>query len=185
MATQFTPSIALPYPPTTDNNDTVGAVQALATTLDAIVEGSYTQAEINAFAGATQLWPGRKVYNSTRGCYQNYIGGVWLDDQALVINMQVGSYVLVLADANSKVVGMNVAGANNLSVPTDAAVPFPIGTVINALQYGAGQTSVIAVTPGTTNIRFTPGNKLRTQYSTATLLKLAANEWLLNGDIVP
>ena len=57
MATQFT-AIGIPYPPATDNNDTVGAIAALAAFIDPIIKNSYTQAQIDAFAGATQLWGG-------------------------------------------------------------------------------------------------------------------------------
>lgn len=185
MATQFTPSIAIPYPPATDNNDNQGAIQAIVTFLDPIIEGSYTAAEIAAFTAA-QKWAGRRLFNSTRACYQWYDGANWLDEQSTILNPQAGAaYTLVLADANCKTIQMTNAGANQLLVPTNAAVPFPINTVINGFQYGAGQTSVVAVTPGTTAIRATPGAKTRAQYSAFTLLKIAVDEWLLSGDIVP
>ena len=123
------------------------------------------------------------MFNSTRNTYQWYNGAAWVDVIALVMAAKVANYQLVLADANGVLVEMNMAGANTLTIPNDATVAFPIGTVINLLEYGAGQTTIIATGPAV--IRATPGVKLRAQYSTATLVKLAANEWLLTGDIVP
>ena len=96
-------------------------------------------------------------------------------------NTQNASYQLVLADAG-KVVEMDVAGANNLTIPTDATVNFPIGTVIEIWQKGAGQTTIVPA--GGVTLR-SPGGltKLYGQYSGGTLRKRAANEWVLQGDL--
>lgn len=102
---------------------------------------------------------------------------------ALQLNAQTGtSYTLALTDA-AKMVTLTNASAITLSVNTDAAVNFAIGTQILLYQGGAGQVSVSATTPGTTSIR-TQGskNKLNGQYSVACLMKLAANEWVLFGN---
>ena len=99
------------------------------------------------------------------------------------IDTKTTNYTLVLADKN-KFIEMNVASsANTVSVPTDASVNFPIGSQIHITQYGTGKTEVVAVTPATTSIRATPGRFLRAQYSSATLIKRAANEWYLIGDL--
>jgi hypothetical protein len=50
---------------------------------------------------------------------------------------------------------MNNASANTFSIPTNASVAFPIGTQINVIQIGAGQTTIQAVTSGTTTIQST------------------------------
>jgi hypothetical protein len=82
---------------------------------------------------------------------------------------------------------MNNASANTFSIPTDASVDFPIGTQINVLQIGAGQTTIQAVTAGTTTINSTGATanapRLRVRYSSATCLKLSANNWVVVGDI--
>jgi hypothetical protein len=95
-------------------------------------------------------------------------------------NAQTASYTLVLADKN-KVVEMLVGSANNLTVPLDSSVAFPVGSQINILQTGSGQTTIVA-TSGVT-INATPGLKLRAQWSYATLIKRATNTWVLVGDI--
>lgn len=100
----------------------------------------------------------------------------------ITTNRQTASYTLVLSDAD-KLVEMNVASANNLTVPLNSSVAFATGTQILLAQYGAGQTTVVA-TSGVT-IRSNAGKlKLNVQYSGATLIKIAENEWYLFGDIV-
>jgi hypothetical protein len=104
----------------------------------------------------------------------------------LTIDAETASYTAVLAN-NGQLVTMNNASANTFSIPTDASVDFPIGTQINVLQIGAGQTTIQAVTAGTTTIVSTGGTaaapKLRVRYSSATCIKLSANNWVVMGDI--
>lgn len=105
-------------------------------------------------------------------------GNVQLSD--LATSAQTASYTLVLAD-KGKLVEMSNASANNLTVPLNAAVAYPVGTQINILQTDVGQTTVVA-TSGVT-INATPGLKLRTQWSSATLIKRATDTWVLVGDL--
>ena len=93
---------------------------------------------------------------------------------------QVASYTLVLADKN-KVVEMSNASANNLTVPLNSNVAFPVGSQINILQTGAGQTTIVGA--GGVTVNATPGLKMRAQWSYATLIKRAENTWVLVGDI--
>ena len=96
-------------------------------------------------------------------------------------NEETASYTLVLADAN-KIVEMNVASSNDLTVPLNSSVAFDIGTEINILQTGAGQTTIVAA--GGVTINATPGLKLRAQWSSATLIKRATDTWVAIGDLV-
>jgi sporulation protein YlmC with PRC-barrel domain len=99
----------------------------------------------------------------------------------VTIDTKTANYTLVLTDKN-KFIEMNLASANTVSVPTNS-VAFPIGSQIHITQYGTGKTQVVAVTPGTTTIRSAPGTYLRAQYSSATLIKRATEEWYLVGDL--
>jgi hypothetical protein len=98
----------------------------------------------------------------------------------LVTNGQVASYTLVLTDKD-KLVEIANASANNLTVPLNSSVAYPVGTQINILQTGAGQTTVVAT--GGVTINATPGLKLRAQWSSATLIKRATDTWVLVGDL--
>lgn len=98
-----------------------------------------------------------------------------------VANTQTDSYTLVLTDAG-KIVVMNKATANTLTVPPNSSVAFGTNTRIDLLQYGAGQTSVAA---GAGVTIYSSGSKLKLtgQYSGASLWKQGTNTWVLIGDI--
>src|SRR5689334_11950484 len=64
-----------------------------------------------------------------------------LAKQIIGVNAQTGTtYTLVLGDAG-KVVEMNNAASNTLTVPPNSSVAFPVNTVIEVFQLGAGATS--------------------------------------------
>jgi hypothetical protein len=104
----------------------------------------------------------------------------------LAFDAETASYTAVLAN-NGQVVTMDNSSANNFSIPTNASVAFPIGTQINVLQIGTGQTTIQAVTSGTTSILSTgaapAAPKLRARYSVATCLKAGTDLWYVFGDI--
>lgn len=97
------------------------------------------------------------------------------------MNPQTGTtYTLVLGDAGL-VVEMNNAAANTLTVPPDSSVNFPIGTVVNVRQTGAGQTTVAAGSGVTIN---TPETLLvRKQWGMVMLHKRASNTWAIEGNL--
>lgn len=95
------------------------------------------------------------------------------------INFQTGTgYTLSFSDRD-KLVELNNAAAITLTVPTNANSAFPVGSSLIILQTGAGQVTVSGA--GVT-INGTPGLKLRTQWSSATLIKRATDTWVLIGD---
>lgn len=94
---------------------------------------------------------------------------------------KTASYTLVLTDAGTTI-RMNLAGANNLTVPLNSSVAFPIGTVISIRQTGAGQTTIVA-TGGVTLISSSGTLTLRAQGSLATLTKDASDTWYVDGDL--
>lgn len=96
-------------------------------------------------------------------------------------NRQTASYTLVLADRN-KVVETNVATANNLTIPLNSSVAFAIGTEIQVLQYGAGQTTIVA-TSGVTTRSKSGQLKIGNQYTGVTLKKVGTDEWYVIGNV--
>jgi hypothetical protein len=104
----------------------------------------------------------------------------------LTTNAQTASYTTVLTDA-SKLVTLSVGSANTVSIPTNASVAYPTGSVINVIQIGAGQTTIQASSSGTTTIQSTgaatAAPKLRAQYSAASCIKVATDTWYVIGDI--
>ena len=102
---------------------------------------------------------------------------------SLTLNAQTVSYTPVLTDAH-KLVTMNSGSALNFTIPTDASVNFQIGDQINILQLGSGQVTISAVTPATTSV-VSQGSKFKTngQYAMATAVKVAANNWVVVGNL--
>lgn len=100
---------------------------------------------------------------------------------AVSINTQTASYQLVLTDGN-KIIEMNVSTGNVLTIPANATVAFTIGTLIDIVQIGAGQTSVAGAVGVTVDSAGTK-TKLTTQFSAASIYKRGSDEWVLMGDI--
>jgi hypothetical protein len=116
------------------------------------------------------------IYFNGTNWVNRYAGAV-----PVIINGQTGTtYTLVAGDAGD-VVEVNNSSAITVTIPTNASVPYPVGTQITILQTGTGQITVAAPSGGTLNS--TPGNKLRAQWSSATLLKRATDTWVLMGDL--
>lgn len=106
---------------------------------------------------------------------------------SLAYSAKTDTYTVASGD-ESALLTMNAATAKKFQIPTDATFNFAIGTVINfAWITGAGQPSIEAVTPATTTILSTGATstapKLRLANSAASAIKLAANNWLVVGDI--
>jgi hypothetical protein len=91
------------------------------------------------------------------------------------------SYTLVLSDSN-KLIEMNNSSANTVSVPVNASVAFPIGTKIDIIQTGAGETSIAPVSGVTLNSD-TNKRKINAQWAAASLIKRDTNTWLLIGGL--
>lgn len=96
-------------------------------------------------------------------------------------NNQTGTtYTLVLADAGKCVEGNN-ASAITLTIPPNTSVAFPVGTVIEVFQQGAGQITVTAGSGVT--LRAPDGAKTAKQYASASLRQRATDEWVLAGNV--
>lgn len=98
-------------------------------------------------------------------------------DNIIAINPQAGSYTLVAADADRLV---ELSGGGTLTIPSDSEYNFAVGTTIEILQTGTSQVTIAGsgFTPNAT-----PGLKLRTQWSSASLLKRGSNSWVVLGDL--
>jgi len=105
----------------------------------------------------------------------------------LTYSAKTAAYTAVTGDEGG-VFSMNNASSIQFNIPTDATFNFAIGTQFNVFWLtGAGQPTIGAVTPGTTTVISTGATsatpKLRVANSMATALKIAANSWIVIGDI--
>ena len=112
---------------------------------------------------------------------QVYDGTSWqsITDPVYTFNQQSSSYTLAIADS-FKMIEMSSGGT--ITVPLNSSVAFPIGTAIDILQTGTSQVTITGV--GGVTVNATPGFKLRTQWSSATLIKRDTDTWLVMGDLV-
>ena len=112
---------------------------------------------------------------------QIYTGPTWMSvvDPVYEFNQKSTSYTLVISDS-FKMIEMSSGGT--LTIPEESSVNFPIGTAIDILQTGSSQVTLAAASGVTLNA--TPGLKLRTQWSSATIIKRSSNTWIATGDLV-
>jgi len=103
-------------------------------------------------------------------------------DSYTPIVQKTGSYTLTSLTERDDLIEVNSASAAVISIPEDATVDYPIGTSLDILQTGSGEVSIAGVS-GTVTVNATPGLKLRTQWSSATIFKRAANTWVVYGDL--
>lgn len=97
------------------------------------------------------------------------------------IIQKTSSYTLSALTERDSLIEMSNASATTVTIPLNSAVAFPIGTSLDILQTGAGQVTIAGDSGVTVNA--TPGLKLRTQWSSATLFKRAENTWVAYGDL--
>jgi hypothetical protein len=105
--------------------------------------------------------------------------GTFADAQ--VVNDRTASYTLAISDAGKLITASHASTAITITVPAGSAVAFPVGTHVDIARLGVAQVTVVGASGVTVN--GTPGLKLRAQYSAATLIEVAADSWLLVGDL--
>jgi hypothetical protein len=94
----------------------------------------------------------------------------------------LASYTLAASDRH-KVVTMNNAAANTLTIPADASVDFPVGTEIRVIQIGAGTTTITGDTGVTVNGVSAGSGDVSGQWEEVRLYKAGADEWYAVGGI--
>ena len=105
-------------------------------------------------------------------------------DPNFTINAQTGTTYTVVAGDAQKLITLSNASPITLTVASNATQALPVGTQVTISQTGVGQVTVVgASSPAAVTINATPGLKLRTQYSSATLVQVSTDNWLLVGDL--
>jgi hypothetical protein len=98
------------------------------------------------------------------------------------IVQKTASYALSTLTHRDSMIEVSSASATTITIPLDSTVDYPIGTTIDILQTNTGQVTIAPVS-GSVTVNATPGLKLRTRWSSATLMKRAANTWVVYGDL--
>jgi hypothetical protein len=98
------------------------------------------------------------------------------------IVQKTASYALSTLTHRDSLIEVSSTSATTITIPLDSTVNYPIGTTIDILQTNTGQVTIAPVS-GSVTVNATPGLKLRTRWSSATLMKRAANTWVVYGDL--
>ena len=145
-------------------------------------------AATTSVVGSVQLSDSTSETSSIKAATPTAVKAVWdgKSDINFTIEEKTADYPLVLSD-KYKIIEMNLTStANTVTIPTNSTQAFPVGSQITIIQTGTGATTV-AVSAGVT-LNCTPqissnAAKLRTQYSSCTLIKRATNTWIAIGDL--
>jgi len=97
-----------------------------------------------------------------------------------IIN-KTASYTLSSLTERDSMIEVDSQSATTITIPTNSTVAYPVGTSIDILQTASGQVTIAGAQGVTVNA--TPGLKLRTQWSGATLFKRATDTWVVYGDL--
>ena len=174
-----------------------GVTSAIQTQLDgkqATITGAATtidDADLTASRALVSDGSGKVAVSDVTSTELGYLDGVTSAIQTQVdaktpklisLNAQTGTtYTLVLGDAD-KLVEMNNAAANTLTVPPNSSVAFSTGTQIIVVQKGAG-TTTIAAGSGVTLLSKDSALGIGGQYGAATCIKIASDTWYVIGDL--
>ena len=108
-----------------------------------------------------------------------------IDDLAASsVSTKSDDYTLTLDDDSNSYIRMTKATATALTVPLNSSVAFPVGVVILIRQAGAGQVTIVATGGVTINPAFNGTLVLQGAGSTVSLIKVAEDEWDLEGATV-
>jgi hypothetical protein len=106
-----------------------------------------------------------------------------IDVSVLGLNAQTGTaYTLALTDV-ARLVTMENAASNTLTIPANATVAFPVGSALTGAQIGAGVTRIQGAAGVTLNGVVAGGGNISAQWSSVMFVKIATNTWIAIGSI--
>ena len=145
------------------NNSGESATPTVSIGQDVGTSASVTFAAISATASVAS--------SSTTSANVGYIG--------LPQNSKAANYELVIGDQGKHIY---VTSTSTVTVPANSSVGFPIGSVITVIA-AAGATVTVSITSDTMYLAGsgTTGSRTLAAYGVATLVKVAATTWFING----
>ena len=94
------------------------------------------------------------------------------------------SYTPVLTDQYQVLITRSNASASTLTIPANADVAFPVGTVITVLNKGAGAVTISGAGGVTVlSAGATAASPVLNQYKSCALMQTSANNWYVVGAI--
>lgn len=157
-----------------DNRDAQRTEIGAAASSDLTAHTSATGAGVHG-AGATGA---ALLATATQDAARSAIGAAVGEPS---INSIDANYTLAMTDSGN-VVASTAATPIAITVPTNSAVSFNVGTVIVLQQHGAGQVA-IAGAPGVTVYSLGNAGATAGQYAASVLRKIGTDNWLLAHDL--
>jgi hypothetical protein len=99
-------------------------------------------------------------------------------------NLQAADYTLVLSDSGKHIFHPGTDGpSRTYTIPANASVAFPIGTVVTFVNQNGAGTVFIAITNDVMRLAVSGSTGTRTLAANgvATALKIASTEWIISG----
>ncbi len=153
-----------------------------------------------AHAGDIALWDGQAgaeawVYIAPAAGWEAWVGdeaarvrfdgaewGALAAPGVAPINAYPGDHVLAPGDMGA-IVEVTAAVAAAVTIPDDVSVAFPVGTLVNVTQVGAGPVTIAAAAGVTLNAVAAGSCTLDAQWAGAALTKRGADAWVVQGAI--
>lgn len=101
----------------------------------------------------------------------------------LADNEKTASFTFALTDVEKMTRANHATVAITATVPPNSTVAFPLGSVLNVVQWGAAAVTIAQGAGVTINKPVTKTFVLAERYSTVTLWKQATDVWLLFGNL--
>lgn len=141
--------------------------------------GAYTVATLPTASQMLTQPVGSLAYTSDAGLYA-WNGTTWLPFIAAQITAPTFPYTLLASDFGSII--YSSSGTNTATIPANASVAYPAGTVITFINMSANNMT-IAITTDTMYLAGagTTGSRTLAQYGVATAIKMTATTWLISG----
>ncbi len=166
-------------------NPSEGDIWFDSSTLDTFIRYDGAWLQVNAESSIQDLDDlfDVNIQNPQPNDFLKYDGTEWIATSSIIpveISLKSTSYSLTTSDAN-KLIEMNSSSANTVTIPSNSTAAIPVGTRVEVVRRGTGSTQILAA--GGVTIRSLVGTYISGQYGCATLVKRAANEWYVFGDL--
>lgn len=168
---------------------TLGLGSAATSASSAFAAASHNHAATDINSGTlpdARLSANVPLYDDTTANFTGdlQVGGLSVGLKHIPQNSQSGNYTTVLADSGKHILHPAGAGAGHtFTIPANASVAYPIGTVITFVNLDTSNAISIAITTDTMYLAGsgTTGTRTLGTYGQATALKVGTTTWLISG----
>lgn len=111
-------------------------------------------------------------------------GGNTQNSGGTPVESKSAAYTLVLGDAGKTILHPSSdTSARTFTIPSNASVSFPVGTIISFINQNGAGVVTIAITSNTMRLAGagTTGNRTLVANGVATAQKIATTEWIISG----